>query len=120
MIQLILIAVMSLLAQLILPWWSIALVAFAVCFWRSPSGGQAFLYGFAGVALIWLGYSLLIQLQTDGLFIGRMSELLFKTNSGVLPALVTALLGGLVGGLAALAGYLMRQATVNQPPVRNA
>lgn len=120
MIQLILIVLVSLVAQLILPWWSIGLVAFGICFWRSHSAGRAFLYGFAGVALVWLGYALLIQLRTDGLFIGRMSELLFKSNTSALPALVTTLVGGLVGGLSGLSGYFVKQAMVNQPPVRNA
>ena len=120
MIQIILIALVSLVAQLILPWWSLALVAFVVCFWRCQSSGRAFLYGFLGIAVIWLGYALLIQLQTDGVFVGRMSELLFKTNTSILPVLVTTLLGGLVGGIAGVAGYFVRQAIVNQSSVRNA
>jgi hypothetical protein len=119
MIQIILIALVSLVAQLFLPWWSLALVAFGVCFWRSPGSGRAFLYGFAGIAVVWLVYALLIQLQTDGVFVGRMSELLFKTNTSVLPVLVTTLLGGIVGGIAGVAGYFVRQALVNPSPVRN-
>ena len=98
MIQLILIAILSLLDQLVLPWWSLALVAFLVCLWRSQSAGQAFLYGFLGIALVWLGYALLIYLRTGGEFTGRMGELLFKVNNATLPVLATAFLGGLVGG----------------------
>ena len=114
MIEILLIAVLSLLAQLVLPWWSLAVVAFLVCFWRSPSAGRAFLYGFSGVALVWLIYAIIIHTQTDGVFTGRMSELLFKTNSAALPLLVTAVLGGLVGGLAGLAGFLVKRAIGNQ------
>jgi hypothetical protein len=120
MVQIILIALLSLLAQLVLPWWSLALVAFGVCFWRCQGSGRAFLYGFIGIAVVWLGYALIIQLQTDGVFVGRMSELLFKTNTGFLPVLVTTLLGGIVGGVAGIAGYFVRQALVNPSPVRNA
>ena len=111
MIQIIIIALLSLLAQFFLPWWSLAIVAFAVCFWRSSGTGRAFLYGFVGVALVWLVYALLIQLRTDGVFVGRMSELLFKTNTAVLPALATVGLSGLVGGLAGLSGFFVRRAT---------
>lgn len=114
MIQIALIAILSLLAQLVLPWWSLAIVAFLVCFWRGQSAGLSFLYGFLGVALVWLGYALLIHTRTEGIFTGRMGELLFKTNNAVIPMLVTALLGGLVGGLAGMAGFLTRQATGNQ------
>ncbi|WP_080238082.1 M48 family metalloprotease [Spirosoma rigui] len=120
MIQIILVALISLVAQLVLPWWSLAIVAFSVCFWRSRSSGLAFLYGFLGVAVVWLGYALIIQLQTDGVFVGRMSELLFKSNTSVLPVSATTLLGGIVGGVAGMAGYFVRQALVNPSPVRNA
>lgn len=114
MIQILLIAVLSLLAQLLLPWWSLAIVAFLVCFWRGSSAGKAFLYGFTGVSLVWLIYSLSIHLQTDGVFTGRMSELLFKMNSAAIPLLVTVVLGGLVGGMAGLSGFLIRQTTEKQ------
>lgn len=120
MIELILIVIVSLLAQLVLPWWSLAILAFIICFWRSPSGGRAFLSGFAGIALVWLIYATIIHTRTDGVFTGRMSELLFKTNTSVLPLLVTALVGGLVGGLAGLSGYFVKQAIGNQTENRPA
>ena len=119
MIQILLIALLSLLAQLVLPWWSLAIVTFAVCFWRSSKPGLAFWYGFAGVALVWLAYALLIHVRTDGIFTGRMSQLLFKADTSAGLMLATAVLGGLVGGLAGLTGYFVRQALVNRPSVRN-
>ena len=114
MIQIVLIALISFLLQLLLPWWSLAVVAFLICFWRSPSAGKAFLYGFTGVALVWLGYAVFIHIHTSGIFTVRMSELLLKTNNSVLLTIVTAVLGGLVGGLAGLAGFFVRQATIDQ------
>lgn len=114
MIQLILIVILGLLAQLVLPWWSVAIVAFLVCLWQSQSAGQAFLHGFSGVALVWLGYALLIYLRTGEDFIGRMGELLFKMNNAVLPLLATGFLGGLVGGLSGLSGFFVRRAFTSQ------
>lgn len=114
MLQILLIALLSLLAQLVLPWWSLAIIAFGVCFWRSTGAGKAFWYGFVGVASIWLVYALLIHLRTDGIFTGRMSQLLFKTSNSLIPLVITPLLGGIVGGLASLSGYLVRQAGGNQ------
>ena len=120
MIQILLIAVLSLLAQLVLPWWSLAITAFAVCYWRATGAGSAFWYGFAGVALVWLTYALLIHVRTDGIFTGRMSQLLFKADASSLLIMAAAVLSGLVGGLAGLAGYFVRQAVVNPPAVGDA
>lgn len=114
MIPILLIAILSLLAQLVLPWWSLAVVAFGVCYWRSSGAGRAFLYGFLGVSLVWMAYALLIHLRTNGIFTGRMGQLLFKTVNPALPFLVTAILSGLVGGLAGLSGFYVRRATRNQ------
>jgi len=119
MYQIVLIAFLSLFAQFFLPWWTLAIVAFAVCYWRSPGAGWAFWYGFVGVAIIWLMYAMLIQLRTDGVFVGRMSELLFKANMSFLPALATTVIGGLVGGLAGLSGFYVRQTTTTQIVPRN-
>lgn len=104
-----LIAVLSAIIQLILPWWSIALVAFVVCFFRSTTGGQAFWFGFIGIALVWQAYALFIHLQNDGVLTGRMSQLLFKANMPIVLLELAVLLGGLVGGLAALSGHLFRR-----------
>ena len=114
MIQILLIAILSLLAQLVLPWWSLAPVAFLVCFWRGESVSRSFLYGFLGVALVWLGYALLIQGRTDGDFVGRVTALLFKSDNAIILTLTTVVLSGLVGGSSGIAGFLTRQATGNQ------
>ncbi len=108
MLPILLIAVLSLLAQLVLPWWSIALVTFAFCLVRSESGKQAFWHSFLGVALVWLGYALLIHIRTDGLMTARMAQLFFKTASPIGLLIVTPLIAGLTAGLSGLAGYLTR------------
>lgn len=109
MISFLIIVLLSVLAQLVLPWWSVALVAFAVCFWRSQTGMQAFWAGFAGIASVWQLYALFIHIQNDGILTGRMSQLLFKANSPIVLLELTVLIGGLIGGLAALSGYMCRQ-----------
>ncbi|MFD1143874.1 hypothetical protein ACFQ4C_22305 [Larkinella insperata] len=103
-----LIALLSAVTQLFLPWWSIAVVAFGVCFWRSPTGWRAFGNGFLGIAVVWLLYALGIHFQTGGILTARMADLLLKTKSSVPLLLLTPLLGGLVGGFAGLAGQQVR------------
>ncbi|WP_420151306.1 hypothetical protein [Spirosoma sp.] len=114
MIQIILIAILSLLSQILFPWWSLAIVAFIICYWRSNNSGQAFLYGFIGTAFTWIGYALLIHTRTDGIFTGRMGELLFKSNNIMIPLLITAVIGGLVGGMAGLSGFFVWRTVINQ------
>jgi hypothetical protein len=109
MIQIALIVLLSTLVQLVLPWWSLAVIAFAVCAWRSDSGGQAFIIGFLSIALVWMTYALIIHLHTKGIFTSRVGALLFKSSSVALPLVVTVILGGLVGGLAGLTGFFVRR-----------
>ncbi len=119
MIPILLIALISAVAQLFLPWWSIALVAFAYCFGRpgaglpgagtSWSGGRAFLASFVGVGLVWLAYAGWQHLQTGGVLTSRMSAVMKLPASAVYLLVITPLVGGLVAGFAGAAGYWVRQ-----------
>jgi hypothetical protein len=104
-IQLIAIAVGSLVAQLFLPWWSIALVAFACGYGLKSS--QNFLAGFLAVGILWAGYAYFLDAAGAAPLAERVAGIL--TISKNLLFLVTAFVGGLVGGLAAVTGSLLRQ-----------
>ncbi|GAA4468492.1 hypothetical protein GCM10023189_53920 [Nibrella saemangeumensis] len=110
MLPVLIIIVVSAIAQLFLPWWIIAPVAFGSCWWLSKSSGRAFLAGFLGIALVWLAYAAWIHSHTDGILTGRMSQLLFKADVPLVLLLLTPVIGGLVGGLAGLTGYQVRRA----------
>ena len=97
-------------AQLVLPWWIITPVAFALALALGRRGWGAFWAGFAGVGLGWLVLASWLNLQNEGHLSHRVAELIPLGGSGWLLVLVTAVLGGLVGGLAALAGVWLRQA----------
>ncbi|GAA4002784.1 hypothetical protein GCM10022408_12810 [Hymenobacter fastidiosus] len=97
-------------AQLLLPWWSITPVAFLAGATLGRPGGRVFLAGFAGIGLGWLLLASWQQVQGAGRLSHRVAQLLPLGGQGWLLVLVTALIGGLVGGLAALAGYWLRQA----------
>ncbi|MES2734217.1 MAG: hypothetical protein V4714_20890 [Bacteroidota bacterium] len=102
------ILVLSIVAQLFLPWWMIALIPFGLAFWQASASGKAFISGFVGIALGWLGMSLLIHLRTGGILTARVAGIFSLPNSMLL-ILATVLIGGLVGGLAALSGYYCRK-----------
>jgi len=104
--KLVTIAVLSFLAELIFPWWSIAIAAFAVnIFWSSRPPGS-FFSGFFGVGLLWFGYAFYVDWQTDAILTGKIAEL-FMLPKPIFLLIVTGVIGGLVGGFSGLsASYL--------------
>ncbi len=104
----ILIAVLGFVLQFFLPWWIIAVVAFVIAAWRGRSTKQAFFSGFGAIMLVWVAKSLFTHIQTEGVLTDRVA-VLFNLPSPFLLILVTALIGGLVGGVAALSGFFFKQ-----------
>jgi MFS family permease len=104
-IQVLLIMIFSSILELLLPWWSVAFAAFI--------GGvlvnsrSNFLAGFFGVGLLWAITSVIIDITASSDLTERVASV-FMLNKPLL-FLVTALLGGLVGGFAAMAGGALRK-----------
>jgi hypothetical protein len=105
-----LILVLAFLAQLFLPWWTIAPLCFALAAALGSTGGRAFGAGFAGIALGWLFMAGWLNFKSANILSHRVAQLLPLGGQGWALVLVTAVLGGLVGGMAALAGCWVRQA----------
>ncbi|GAB3575702.1 hypothetical protein [Hymenobacter daeguensis] len=106
----ILILVLASAAQLDLPWWSLAVVAFVVAMALAPSGKAGFWAGFAGAALSWLLPAAWQAYQNDGLLAHRVAQLLPLGGSPGALVLADGVVAGLVGGLAGLAGAWLRLA----------
>jgi len=119
MIPTLIIAVLSAIAQFFMPWWVIAPIAFIICFWQSSTAGKAFIEGTAGIILVWAAYAGFLNFQNEGGLAARMGELLFKVpnNAGVLLT-ITPLIGGLVGGIAGLTGFYLRQVLAPRPVIQ--
>ena len=113
-----LIFVLATAVQLDAPWWSLAVVTFGVGLAIAPSGRAAFWAGFAGAGLSWLVPAVWLSYQNNGLLAQRVAQLLPLGGSAVALLAATALVAGLVGGLAALAGVWLRVALWPAPWVR--
>lgn len=89
--------------QTFLPWWSMAIGAAAVSYWYGNKGFQAFAVGFLAIGLLWFGVAFYIDVSTHSILTEKVNKLL-PLNS----FLITALVGGLVGGMSSLMGALLR------------
>lgn len=99
-----------LLLQSVLPWWSLAIGCLAVGYGFSQRSVKSFTAGFIGVGVLWLAMALLIDLNTNSILSERVAQL-FPTKTVPLLYVVTILVGGLVGGMASLAGSLLKGGT---------
>src|SRR5215212_1382219 len=92
-----LIVLLSYIAGLFLPWWSIAIVAFLVCLLVRPSPGIGFLTGFTGIFLLWTIVALWIDIKNEHILSHKIAQLFSLGGSSALMIIVTALVGALVG-----------------------
>lgn len=91
-----------------LPWWFVAVIAFAAALFVKTTG-NVFWTGFAGVGLAWLALALLKTLPNDNILATRVAAL-FQLPGWIYILIITVIIGGVVGGLAALSGALVRKA----------
>jgi len=91
-----------------LPWWVIGVVAAAVALIFRTKPVLSFFAGFFGIALLWGLYAGYLDGQNESLLSSQLGQI-FNGLSSIGLILTTALIGGLVGGLAAMTGSLLRK-----------
>lgn len=89
-----------------LPWWLSLVAIFAVAFLKPVEGRNAFVRGFLVLFISWFILCAWSGVQNNHIMAGRVA-LMFGLPNWWLLVLSTALIGGLTGGLAALAGSYM-------------
>lgn len=104
-----LIALLSFIAGLFLPWWTIAVAAFLVSVLIPQKPLRAFFAGFLALFLLWGGLALAIDLANQSILSTRVAGLLPLGGSSVALILVTALVAALVGGGASLTAAYLRK-----------
>lgn len=108
-VSIVLIALLSVAACLYLPWWSIAVVAFLVAALIPQNPGKSFLTGFIALFLLWGSLAWFLSSNNDHILAHKVSLLMLKMDSPTVLVVVTALIGSLVAGTAALAGSYLRK-----------
>ena len=99
------IIVLGFFIQSVLPWWTIAIVAAIIGASIKFTNLQSYAVGFIGVFLLWGIYAGFINNANEGILAIRMGAL-FGGLGAYQMVLVTALLGGIIGGFGALTGRL--------------
>ncbi len=105
-VQILIIVTLGFFLELFLPWWSVAIAAFA--------GGVLvhtrtnFIAGFLAAGILWIGKALITNLSTDSDLAEKVARTFMLHNSAIL-LLVIFVLIGLVGGFAAMSGGALRK-----------
>jgi hypothetical protein len=107
-ITVILIALLTLLAEYYFPWWSVAVVSFVIGLFLGIKPGKAFLAGFLGIALTWLLVSLIKDIPNQHILSMRMAGI-FHLPGYAMFIFVCTITGGLTGGIAAWSGSCVKR-----------
>jgi hypothetical protein len=111
-VSLIVTAILSFAACLFLPWWSIAIAAFIVAAAIPQKPAKAFAAASLALFLLWGGLSFIISNSNGHILAHKISTLIISMDNPILLVVVTAIIGSLVAGFAALAGSFLRQQKV--------
>jgi hypothetical protein len=94
------------------PWWLFVTGAFLGGLAVPQSSGRSFMAGFAGIFVLWLLLCLFTNAANQGIMSSRMAAILPLQGSPALLIIITALIGGLLGGMASLSGSFLRKKPV--------
>ena len=108
--SILLMILLSFSACLFFPWWSIAIVAFLITLLIPQTPIASFFTGFIALFILWGILSFWISSNNENILAHRLSLLFFKTDNPFLLILVTALIGALIAGFAALTASFVRRA----------
>jgi hypothetical protein len=117
-LNIILLAILAATLQWLLGyWWLIGLAAFFIgTITGSKSGMRSFFIGFWGIALLWAGIAFYKAFPNEFILAEKMASLLYLKGNAFAILGVTALIGGLVGGLSALSGNSLYKMVVKKRP----
>ena len=101
--------IVSLASSFIFTWWVAAIVAFVAALFMGKSVQQAFWSGFLALALLWLLLALFKTIPNNHILADRIANMMHLSRWLWL-VLVTAFIGGLVGGMSSISGLLVKRA----------
>ena len=107
------ILILTFISTFFLPWWAAALIAFLAALFIGKTSGKSFWAGFGAVFIAWTILALIKSIPNNNMLASRVVQLFPLPHQWILLLLITALIGGLVGGMAALSGMLLKKTFKN-------
>jgi hypothetical protein len=104
------ILILSFASGYFLPWWVVAIAAFLAAFFIGKTPAQSFWSGFSAVFIVWTVLALFKSIPNDHILASRVVQLFPLPHNWIWLLLITALIGGIVGGMSALSGVLLKRA----------
>lgn len=92
-------------------WWGFAITSLLVAVLVHQKGGKAFLAGFVGLNLLWIGLALWIDIKNNGVLSTKIANVLPLNGNSIWLIVITGFVGGLVSGMAALSGSYLRSSS---------
>lgn len=107
--------ILSLASGFVFTWWVGAIIAFIAAWFAGKRSGQTFWSGFLAVAAAWLILALFKSVPNDHILASRVAKMIGLPH-WTLVLLITLIIGGLAGGMAALSGLLVKKAMTSPQP----
>ncbi len=104
------ILILSFASGYFLPWWVVAIAAFLAAMFAGKTSGQAFWSGFGAIFIGWITLALFKSVPNNHILADRVVQLFPLPHNWIYLLLLTGLIGGLVGGMAAMSGVLLKNA----------
>ncbi|HEX8376312.1 MAG TPA: hypothetical protein VF602_00740 [Pedobacter sp.] len=102
-------ALLSFIFSAFSPWWIIAVVAFIVAAAIPQKSRLSFLAAALALFLLWGIEAFIIDDKNDHILAKRIANLLIHRESYLIVILITAFIGSLVAGFAAISGSFLRK-----------
>ncbi|EIM78391.1 hypothetical protein A3SI_03935 [Nitritalea halalkaliphila LW7] len=116
-VLLVLVALIGFFAGPFVPHYALMLLIALFAFLLNSGGWAAFMGGGLGLGLLWFGLSTYTAIVTESALPDRMAQL-FQLPDPAYLALLTALVGFLLGGFSALTGKTLRSIVSPKPRVK--
>ncbi len=108
--RILVVAMLTAIAQTYLPWWSSVCVALVVEALLGKDDRTSFYTGFYGVSIPWMIFATYIDMKSESILTVRILDLFSLPQFSIVMIVLTGLIGGLAGGVGSMTGGWIKAA----------